>query len=393
MAMTAPALGRTENPLPVRLRDGFPFALKVFGAVWVGWALIGLLGTIIPGQDTVGVPGLGAEPLTGGWHNLLDGGQRADALWYQRIAMSGYRPDDGSAAFFPLYPLAVRVLSLITLLPVQPASFVVAQGSFLGSLCVLNALAAREFSPLTAQRATKYLAVFPTAFFLIAPYAESLFLLLALTTFWFARAGRWQVAAFFATGAALTRSVGLTICLALLVELVRQWRAKRGVDPVSGLAAVLAAPTALGTYCLYWLVLYNDFFAPLSAQRGWGREPLFPLTTLFHAVRTGFEHQGLWLIDLLVVAIAASFIVAGARLIPLCYTVFAAASLLLPLCNAWEPRPLMSVPRFAAVIFPVFFVIALHTQRRWLSNSAVIGAFAGGYTLLGLLFTRNFGLF
>jgi Mannosyltransferase (PIG-V) len=393
MAMTAPALGRTENPLPVRLRDGFPFALKVFGAVWVGWALIGLLGTIIPGQDTVDVPGLGAEPLTGGWHNLLDGGQRADALWYQRIAMSGYRPDDGSAAFFPLYPLAVRVLSLITLLPVQPASFVVAQGSFLGSLCVLNALAAREFSPLTAQRATKYLAVFPTAFFLIAPYAESLFLLLALTTFWFARAGRWQVAAFFATGAALTRSVGLTICLALLVELVRQWRAKRGVDLVPGLAAVLAAPAALGTYCLYWSVLYDDFFAPLSAQRGWGREPMFPLTTLFHAVRTGFEHQGLWLIDLLVVAIAASFIVAGARLIPLCYTVFAAASLLLPLCNAWEPRPLMSVPRFAAVIFPVFFVIALHTQRRWLSNSAVIGAFAGGYTLLGLLFSRNFGLF
>ena len=38
--------------------------------------------------------------------------ERQDALWFLRIADTGYRPGDGSAAFFPLYPLLVRVMSL-----------------------------------------------------------------------------------------------------------------------------------------------------------------------------------------------------------------------------------------------------------------------------------------
>lgn len=352
-----------------------------------------LLVPIIPGENPVSVPGLGSEPLSDGWHNLLDSGQRWDALWYQRIAMEGYRPDDGSAAFFPLYPLATHLLSAFTHTTVQTASVIVAQGSFLASLIALYALTAREFGPLTAQRATKYLAIFPTAFFLIAPYAESLFLLFVLLAFWFARTSRWALAAVFATGAALTRSVGVMVGVALMVEAVIQWRTRKGKDLVPGLAAAFAPLAGLGLYCLYWLVQHGDFYAPLSAQRGWGREPMLPLMTLYHAVQTAFQHRSFWLIDLTIVAIAAAFIIAGARLIPVCYSVFAAASLLLPLANVWPPRPLMSVPRFVVVIFPIFWAIALHTQRRWLPNSLVVGAFTGGYVLLGMLFARHYGIF
>ena len=37
--------------------------------------------------------------------------ERFDALWFLRIATDGYRLHDGSAAFFPGFPLAIRFLS------------------------------------------------------------------------------------------------------------------------------------------------------------------------------------------------------------------------------------------------------------------------------------------
>jgi hypothetical protein len=78
-------------------RDGLGFTVRVFAAVWAGWALLGLLGVqIITAGHPVSVPGLDAQPASPGWHNLLTVGNRGDALWYQRIAAGGYRTDDAT---------------------------------------------------------------------------------------------------------------------------------------------------------------------------------------------------------------------------------------------------------------------------------------------------------
>jgi hypothetical protein len=106
-----------------------------------------------------------------------------------------------------------------------------------------------------------------------------------------------------------------------------------------------------------------------------------------------FQLRGYWMIDFLVVAIAGASILLGARWIPASYTVFAVACFLLPLCAAWPPRPLMSVPRFMVVIFPVFWVIALMTVRRRLPHPLVVAGFAGGYAVLGMMFARSYAIF
>ena len=64
--------------------------------------------------------------------------------------------------------------------------------------------------------------VFPTSYFFLMPYTESLFFLLAVTAFWGARRGEWAVAATAAALAALTRSVGIVLAPALLVEALHQ---------------------------------------------------------------------------------------------------------------------------------------------------------------------------
>ena len=178
------------------------YCLKVFVAVRVGLFVLVLVSVAllpsavkiphaadlaIPGP--VGVPGWAAHAITPGWHNLFTAWERFDALWFLRIADAGYRTTDGSAAFFPGYPLAIRAVSVALGGRPLAASLLVSNATLLAAMCVLYFLTASELSERHARRTILYLAVFPTSFFLFAPYSESLFLLLSVTSFW-ATAGR-----------------------------------------------------------------------------------------------------------------------------------------------------------------------------------------------------------
>lgn len=91
------------------------------------------------------------------------------------------------------------------------AGLIIANAAALGAFGLLRALVEREESAAVARRSLLYLAVFPTAFFLLAAYAESLFLL-------------WSVACFLALrrqrnaliiGASLTMLALLTVIFAI----------------------------------------------------------------------------------------------------------------------------------------------------------------------------------
>jgi hypothetical protein len=65
--------------------------------------------------------------------------------------------------------------------------------------------------------------------------------------------------------------------------------------------------------------------------------------------------------------VAGILIAIGARLLPLAYTLFALAVVLLPLFGPTRLKPLMSMPRFILAAFPIFIVMALVSDRRpWL---------------------------
>jgi hypothetical protein len=59
---------------------------------------------------------------------------------------------------------------------------------------------------------------------------------------------------------------------------------------------------------------------------------------------------------------------------------------LLPLLLAPSNRPLLSMPRFMAVVFPVSWGWALAAERRRPPEAAILVAFAGGFALLAFLF-------
>ncbi|WP_033346817.1 mannosyltransferase family protein, partial [Catenuloplanes japonicus] len=99
-----------------------------------------------------------------------------DALHYVRIAEAGYPVGGpGYPAFFPLYPLLIRLTDPILPGGTLTSASVVANVAAIGALALLHRLTAHETDPETAHRAVWYLTASPMGFFLFIGYNESLF--------------------------------------------------------------------------------------------------------------------------------------------------------------------------------------------------------------------------
>ncbi len=260
----------------------------------------------IPPIEPVGVPGWPAHPIPDpGWQNLFTAWERFDALWFLRIADSGYGLADGSAAFFPLYPLSIRAVSLLVFGHPFGASLLVSNAAFYGALVMTYLLTAMELGERRARTTVVLLAFFPTSYFFLMPYSESLFLLLVVTAFWGARRGRWAIAGSAGALAALTRGVGLVLVPALAIEALHRRAEGRG-RAWPGLIA--AAATGLGTltYLGWWQLRDGDWLAPLTRQENWERVFSWPWMTLWNGTRIAFRYVGntnggYWLADWLIV--------------------------------------------------------------------------------------------
>jgi hypothetical protein len=406
-------------------RAGIRWCVGVFLAVRGLLSLVAFLGvSVLPNggalspdvragagvPSPVDVPGWPAPPVTRGPHNLVTAWERQDALWYLRIADAGYRTDDGSAAFFPLYPMMIRVLSFPLGGHPLAASLLVSNAAFLGALIVLYLLGRSEMDERRARRAVVYTAVFPAAVFFLAPYSESLFLLLALVTFWGARRGRWWVAGLAGAGAALTRNVGVILALPIAIEAVQQWadsrpaaHAPNGAERtgprsvVPGLVAAIGPVVGLGAYLAFWAVRSGDWLATVRVQANWERTFTNPIVTLVRGTGSAFRWNvypgGFQLLDwLIAVPVLAGVVWAVVRLRS-AYWSYAVVAVIIPLSYAWDGRPLMSFPRFAVVVFPIFWAFATWTRRSEVAHAMAVASSAVLLGIMTLLFAGWYYVF
>jgi hypothetical protein len=384
-----------------RIRRGLGYCLWVFLGLRVGLSILALAGVgLLPEIDnSVGPPGWPASEVTPGWHNLVTAWERFDGLWFLRIATGGYVDGDGSAAFFPLYPLLIRFLS--PLLGGHPlaAAFVISHAAAYGALAFLYFLTASEWDERVARRTVLYLAVFPTSFFLLSPYSESLYLLLVLACLWAARRGRWAVAGVAGAGAAATRNLGILLILPLAVEAFHRWREDHsGRRFLTSLAWTAVVAGGLVAYLVFWRNLSGDVLAPLHQQADWQREASFPPATVLRATREAFRFVGLYpggyhLVDWLIVIpalVAGVWVVRRAR--PM-YTAYTWASLLAPLAFIFPLRPFMSLPRFLLPVFPLLWAGAVWGLRRRGVHEALVTVSAGLLALLTVLFVNWYYVF
>ncbi|MCI0575144.1 MAG: hypothetical protein L0332_24980 [Chloroflexi bacterium] len=134
-----------------------------------------------------------------------------------------------SYAFFPFYPLAIRLfslpLSLLGLNPIATATLAGVLVSMLGTLAAMLALfelARTELGEAGGLRAAFYLLIFPSSFFLAQVYTEGLFVGLAFSSLALLRRGRRGWAAVLAVLATFTRAAGVALAVPLLLSWVRE---------------------------------------------------------------------------------------------------------------------------------------------------------------------------
>jgi hypothetical protein len=355
------------RPVP-RSRDTLAYPLLVFVALRL---LISLAGVLFVGDHPPNDAALGpgappvryTQPATTGLHNAVDGMQRYDAAWFQWIAAEGYGPDDARGAFFPGYPLLVGSADQVTPLDGADAATLISNVAFALSLVVLFELTRFEFGDAaSARRSVVLFACLPTSFFFLAPLSEAPFLLAVLLAFFWARTGRWGWrVAFAAFAACLIRSLGVALVAALVLEAVRQHRAdgSRRSAMLMSAAAGLLAPVG---YALWWWTQGEDPLQPLRAQATWQRQLTFPFVAVADGLRAGWTagtsgHDPWLIVDAVLATLALAAAVVVWRRLAASYTTYVWASLLIPLSYAAPWRPLLSIPRFAAVLFPAAWVV------------------------------------
>jgi hypothetical protein len=198
-----------------------------------------------------------------------------DAVYYLGIAAQGYhlqpiKENHYDWVFFPLYPVVVRAVSILTFGDVTLAGILAANLAFLAAALALYRLSLDHLGHDVAVRSVVYLAIAPGAVAFAMAYSDSLFLLLAVGAFLAAERGRWWTMGVLYGLAALTRLPGVLLGIPLFMLMVRSLGSR---PRPKWLAFGLGPAAVLGFYA--WLGAFTgDFLANLHAQAAWNIAPI-----------------------------------------------------------------------------------------------------------------------
>jgi len=404
---------REQSALVRASRDWLPalrYCAAVYLAVRIGLFLLAAAAWGLTSEQQSSMPNGQPLPLTNGWHNAFTDWDKLDANWFLYIAQHGYSNTDGTAAFFPGYPMLVRLVSYLCLGHQLLAGYLVSNAALLAALAILYRLTEQEYDLATARRAVLYLALFPTAVFLFGLYSESLFLLAAVGAFYLARRGQWWWAGLVGIAATATRSMGVIVALALAVEAIHQTVEDRrsqaedasvrrlAASAVRRLGASVLPLVGIAGYLLFWQLRYHDWSRPITLEKTWWqRQFTLPWQTLWHGLRLAAQTgqvggQGWPTFDFVLVVVGlalAAWVAVRARPV---YAVYAWGSILLFLSDPWPVRPLSSDPRFLVVLFPLVWPLAkLGRKAGW--HEGVVAVLAASMAIVCWLFLTTMEVF
>lgn len=341
--------------------------------------------------------------MSGRTSPFWDAFTRYDSGWYFDIARNGYRYVEGgrgNIAFFPVYPLLMRLVGRA--FGPRPSDLyvggiVVSWVAFALAMVVLFRLARLDLPRRRAERAVLLTAIFPFAFFYGVVYTEAVFLLFTVASFYGFRTRQWLLGGVCGGLATATRVNGVLMLPALA------WIAWRRAEPTPrdralAVAGLLLVAGGVGAYSLYIYQLSGNPLEWAATISRWGYYPGGePTAGLARLGRSLLTHPYAYLAgerlapyDTLNGLTALLFAVA----VPFVWWRFGAAYGWLMAANLWLPLSsgqYEGMGRYCAVLFPFFIWLATLESRAVLTAVLVVSAML--YTLCLALFTTIHPLF
>lgn len=360
------------------VRKDFIYLVLIF-LIWrTGLFLLSLV--------SVNIPLANSDKFLGGGfvnYNILPyffGLANFDGEHYLSISIIGYRGLE--QAFFPVYPTLMGFVAKIfsydfNLMQVMSifAGLFISNLSFLCSLILLFDLITKDYSKKIAYLTIFSLVLFPTSFYLGALYSESLFLLLILLAFYFARNGRWMEASITGVISSATRIFGVVLLPSFIIEAYLQNATKKTFF------YILLVPLGLLSYMFYQWVTVDDPIAFYRLQKIVGEQHQSGITLLpqvfyryIKILLTVDPRNPIYTTMLLEFITGIAFfllpIYGYFKNVRFSYLTFSMLSFLLPSIQG----SLSSVPRYMLVFFPTFLIIGLILDKapKWVKMSYFI---------------------
>lgn len=318
-----------------------------------------------------------------------------DGVYYLMIAGNGYT---SNAGFFPLFPIIIHVVSSLfgKIQTFGGIEFFV--GLFLSniffffSLVIFYKLLRLDYDNKIAYRSILFLLLFPTAFFFVSIYTESLFLLLTLLAFFHARRKEWLQAGILGLLLSATRLVGIAIFPVLLFEFLTLAKEKLSLK----ILPIFLVPLGLMGYVLFNINKWGDVFYFIKAQgmlannRSVDSIILFPQTIFryFKILLIGNFYQYEYWVAVLELTtffiVSILLYIAWKNKVRLSYTIFSILCFLIPISTG----TFSGLPRYVVVLFPIFIGIALIKNKNIQFAYVIISSIL--LFVLLMLFSRGY---
>jgi len=210
-----------------------------------------------------------------------------DGGHFLTIAQNGYHFFT-DYAFLPLYPFLVKSLNYLM-------GNVLLSGLVISSICLLIflliffRLIESKYNQKIAFFTIAAFMLFPTSFFTVAFYSESLFLMLTGLCFYFLYKKNYLFAAIFCSFAALTRIVGIFLFISIIYTYFTQLNFNvKKLD--RNIIFILISPLPLIAYSIYLALNGQSSIIYLTSERFWARGLTDPISTLISYIWSIFTY-------------------------------------------------------------------------------------------------------
>ncbi|MBI3282708.1 hypothetical protein HYZ70_01370 [Candidatus Curtissbacteria bacterium] len=323
--------------------------------IFLFWRL-GLLAVTYLGSFTFPLSsngGLGAPTVTKPFDFWLSWAQWDGGHFYT-IAQRGYQLMT-DYAFFPLYPLLIKISTKIFPQFILPTGLLISNLSFLLFLIIFFKFVEKRYRSEVAYNSLVSILVFPTAFFAVSFYSEGLFLFLSVLVFYFLYRKNLLLSSIFALLAATTRVAGIFLTIPLFYNYF--WSISYNIKNLSSKAFIPFISTfGFALWAIYLFAKTNDPLRFVNTQTLWQRSASDPLSTiignlwiLITSPKLPFDQY----FDLGITLLFLGILIWGVKKIPSSLWIFSILVILLPLSSG----TLTSMPRYALGSLGAFIAI------------------------------------
>ncbi len=298
---------------------------------------------------------------------------RWDTGHYIEVADYGYDFDPVNSVWPPLYPFLIKVTSFI-FKPTLLAALIVSNLFFIIGLALFFLLTKEMFSEELSKESIFYLLFFPTSFYFVAGFTESIFLTFSIAVFLFIRRKKWLLAGIFCFLATLTRVQGLFLIIPVLFELALTYKKERDLKAflMNSIPSVYA-PFAYGLFSLYVFFGLRNPWPWHTLSENWGLHFGFPWEGIVGTVQLLFGKQVEYdvtphlvkVVNLVITFLAIFLLYKLRKKIPVSMSIYSWVMLLVAIGKIDENNVLVSVTRYVLIIFPLFWGLALLIKQRY----------------------------